>query len=62
MVSCRAKHRRLLGAAAAGLVGAGRGGLLGLLLGLAAAAEDQLHIIARLSHDHALLNNLGKIS
>ena len=61
MVSCRAKHRRLLGAAAAGLVGAGRVGLLGLLLGLA-AAEDQLHIIARLSHDHALLNNLGKIS
>ena len=62
MVSCRAKHRRLRTAAAAGPLGAG-GGLLGLLLGLAAAAaEDQLHIIARLSHDHALLNNLGKIS
>ena len=60
MVSCRAKHRRLR-TAAAGPLGAG-GGLLGLLLGLAAAAEDQLHIIARLSHDHALLNNLGKIS
>ena len=25
-----------------------------------ASPEDQLHIIARLSHDHALLNNLGK--